>query len=587
VRRILRFDCFHVDQKAHQLFKHDARIRLRDQAFRVLSLLMNHAGDVVTREDLRRHLWADDTFVDFQNGLNTTIGRLREALGDSADRPRYIETLPRVGYRFIARVTEEPGPVAGAAPRSTTRLLVLPLVNANGDPSLDYFSNAVTDEIIAELAALAPSTLGVIARTTAMHYKGTAKPIAEIARDLTLDWVLEGSVRRMDNRFILTTQLIRASDETHVLARRFEADFADIHTIERSVAEIVGDQLGLTTPSRVADAERPSETGHPRPTISDVVAYSCYIQGRHHFVWGESPQSWGKARGCLEAALARDPQFALAHVALADLWWHTGFFALMSPTDTLRIGMKHAERAVELDPGLAEAHAMLAQYRKQVAFDWDEVAREMALAIELNPASPDVRLKHAVTGLMPLGRLSDAIHDAEIALELDPLGLYSRAWLAVMHWLNRDDDRAIEQGRTLLDIEPTHFLAHYIVGMVTREARLFPEAVAAHRRAAELSADNPLMLGWLGLALAESGDAAGARAVLSQLAALPPHIYVPPTSLAWIHLGLGEIDEFFRWMTRAIDARDHMITPIRTYPFLDPVRGDPRYAELLERMHLG
>jgi tetratricopeptide (TPR) repeat protein len=323
-----------------------------------------------------------------------------------------------------------------------------------------------------------------------------------------------------------------------------------------------------------------------RNPTQDPVAYNCYIQGRHCLERGESPARCMKAREYLEAAVARDPRFALAHDALADLWWHMGFFGLVSPRDTLAVGMSHAMRAVEIDGSLAEAHAMLAQYRKQVEFNWSEVAHEMALALELDPASPVVRRRHAVTGLMPIGRLDDAIHELEIALDRDPLGLFSRVWLLVMFWLSRQYERAVEQGRLLLEIAPANVFSHFVMGLISRESRNFSEAISAHRRAIELSGGSPLMLGWLGLALAESGDEAGARAILGRLRGLPPHVFVPPTSFAWIHLGLGEIDDFFTWMTRAIDARDHMITPLKTYPFLDPIRSDPRYGDLLRQMNL-
>ena len=209
----------------------------------------------------------------------------------------------------------------------------------------------------------------------------------------------------------------------------------------------------------------------------------------------------------------------------------------------------------------------------------------MALALELNPISSIVRMRQA-TILMPFGRLDEAVAHLEFALELDPLNLFARAWLLIMFWLGRKYARAVDQARLMLEMEPEHFAVHLALGAVCREAGMFDDAIAALRKAAESSGDAPLILGWLGLALAESGDSAGARAILHQLRALPSTVYVPPTSFAWIHIGLGETDEFFQWMNRAIDARDHMIMPIKTYPFLDPIRADPRFQPLLRRMHL-
>jgi DNA-binding winged helix-turn-helix (wHTH) protein len=193
MRRTLRFDGFEVDLDAHQLYKRGARIRLRDQSFQLLALLVERAGQVVTREELQQRLWRNDVFVDFENSLNTAIARLREALSDSADHPRYIETLPRVGYRFIAPITESAGiPAATAVLRRKTRLIVLPIVNSSGDPSQEYFSDAITDEIITALTAVAPADLGVIARTTSMHYRHTHQDVEQIARELSVDWVVDG-----------------------------------------------------------------------------------------------------------------------------------------------------------------------------------------------------------------------------------------------------------------------------------------------------------------------------------------------------------------------------------------------------------
>jgi TolB-like protein len=584
--RILRFDSFEVDLAAHQLSRHGTRIRLRDQSFQVLVALLDRAGEVVTRQELRDHLWTDETFVDFENSLNTAVARLREALCDSADHPRYIETLPRLGYRFIAPISDSADAGYPALPRPATRLIVLPFVNSSGDPAQEYFGDVITGEIITELSTLAPSALGVIARTTAMHYKKTHKDVAAIGRELSVQWVVEGSAQCVDGRVSLTVQLVRVRDQTHVFAKRYEGDLGDSVALKQSITRAIGARIGIANqPERMETRAGADPRARKRPT-PDREAYSSYLQGRYYLDRGLSAESWAHARRHLEAALTRDPHFALAHDALAELWWEIGFFAAAPPRRTLALGMPHAVRAVEIDDGLAEAHAMLAQYRKQVDFGWADVQREMALAFELNPMSAIVRRRRATTGLMPFGRLDEATAELEFALELDPLGIHERMWLVVMLWLNRQSTRAIEQGRLLIESEPAHFAGHFVTGVACREARLFEHAIPCLRKAAELSGGNLLVLGWLGLALAESGDVPAARALRERLCSLPAETYVPPTSYAWFHIGLGEVDEFFEWMDRAIDARDHMIMPIKSYPFFDPIRGDSRYAALLRKMNL-
>jgi TolB-like protein len=582
----LRFDCYEVDVAAGQLRKHGRRVRLRDQPWQVLAMLLEHPGQVVSREDLQRRLWPHDVIVDFENNLNTAIGRLREALGDSANDPRFIETLPRRGYRFVGMVSQAPD----AAPHA--RLLVLPLAGTSDDPARDdsapdYFCDAMTADIISELSALAPSQLAVIARTTAMHYKGTHKDVARIGRQLRLDYVVEGSVRRTGDCVTLIVQLVRAADEAHVFARRFDAPVGEIFALERAVAHAIGEQIGV-----LAAGERPNDNSaagrrlHKKPT-QDLVAYNSYIQGRYHLDRGESPESWKKARALLEAAVARDPQFALGYDSLAELWWTAGFFGFMPPREALATGIVHALRAVEIDNDLAEAHALLAQYVKQLAYDWTAVEREMALALDLNPNSPIVRMRYATTMLMPFGRIDEAVAQLERSVELDPLAMFPRLWLEVMLGLSRQYDRAIDQGRLVLEIAPGHFLAHFTIGTVFHEAGMYGPALVALRQAVDLTGGAPLMLGWLGLALADSGDRAGAREIMARLRAMPPQVYVPSCSLAWIHLGLDEIDEFFTRMNQAVDERDHLIMAIKTYPFLERIRHDSRYGALLRRMNLG
>ncbi len=576
----IRFDCFEVDPAGLQLRKHGSRIRLREQSFHVLAMLLERPGQLVTRDELQHRLWPNGVIVDFENNLNTAIGRLREALGDSVEHPRFIETVPRHGYRFIASM------VAPADAVGQARLLVLPFVNSSGDASQEYLSDAMTDELIAELSALAPARLAVIARTTAMCYKATRKDIAQIGCELQLDYVVEGSVRRADGRVALTVQLVRVHDQAHVLARRYDTEVSAISEVQQSVAQELGEHVGIVP---TGEAQIPDSTARPRPPrklTRDPAAYNSYILGRYHFDKGESPEFWTKARECFEDAIARDPQFAVAYDALAELWWTAGFFGSVPPKKALSVGIVHAMRAVEIESDLAEAHAMLAQYLKQLDYNWAEVQREMALALELNPASPIVLMRSATTALMPFGRIDEAVEALERALEVDPLAMFPRMWLEVMLWLGRRYDEAIEQGRRVLELAPSHFIGHFTIGLVYREAGRFEEAIAAHRKAAEFSRGAPLMLGWLGFALAESGDHAGARAILARLRAMPAGVYAAPTSFAWIHLGLGEIDDFFEWMDKSVEGRDHMIMPIKTYPFLDRIRDDPRYAALLRKMNL-
>ncbi len=571
-RKLVCFGGYEADLRAGDLRKRGVKIRLRDQSFEILAILLERPGEVVTREDLRRRLWPADVFVDFDNNLNSAVARLREALNDPVEHPRFIETLPKRGYRFI-------GNISGQA-ASKPKLVVLPFINLSGDPSREYFSAAVTEEITSQLAVLAPEQLGVIARTTAMHFRGSDKEIREIGRELAVDYVVEGSVREAGDRIVLNAQLIQAGDQTHLWADRYDIELREIFGIENAVAQAVAAKIGITS-NRAA--RKPTE---------DLEAYNLYIQGRYLLDKTGPPQVYSKARECFEQAVARDPSFALAYDSLGELYWMLGLSGFMPPKETLTVGIFHVLRALEIDNTLAETHALLGQYRKQLDFDWPEVRREMSRALQLNPASPLVRVRYAVTGLMPHGRIQEAVHELESAVELDPRASsdprssLARFWLAIMLWLGRQYDRGIEQAQLVLKADPNYYLGHFVTGLCYREKRMFDEAVAAQRKATELVAGAPLMLGWLGLALAQAGNTAEARSVLEKLHAMATQACVPPTSFAWIHFGLGEKDDFFSWMDRAIDARDHMLMPIKSYPFLDPIRSDARYLGLLRRMNL-
>jgi TolB-like protein/tetratricopeptide (TPR) repeat protein len=578
----IRFDCYEVDLAAGQIYKRGVRLRLADQPFRVLASLLERPGQVVTREDLRHQLWPGEVFVDFDNLLNTAVAKLRNALGDSAGRPHFIETLPKRGYRFIAAVSE---PVATLEPqprRST--LLVLPFVNVSDDPAHEYFSDAMTDGLITELGSLAPNALALIARTTSMHYKGTQKTVARLGRELGVDYVVEGSMRRASDRVTLNVTLVRARDQMHVFAKRYEVELREMFGLQSSIAQDIAEHIGV---SPVADALGSPLLGSPatRRGTRNTAAYEEYAQGRQHLS-ALTPQAFATARQHFEEAAARDPEFALAYDSLAEIYWYLGYMGFMSPRDAFSTGVLYAMRALEIDNTVGETHAMLALYHKLVDFDWPEVDRAMARALELSPTSPIVRTRYAFNALMPRGRLEAAVEELERALEWDPSSAFIRAHLAIVLVLWRRWDQAMQQARMVLQLEPNVYIAYLVIAVCCREQGMPDESIAAQRLAAELSGDSSAMLGWLGLALAVGGKEAEARTLLQRLHHTATTAYVPPTSIAWIHLGLREIDAAFEWLDRAVEARDQLIMPIRSYAILDPIRADPRFLAVLRKMHL-
>jgi len=582
----LRFDCFEVDLAAGRLLKHGIRIHLREQSFRVLEQLLAHPGDVVTREDLRRQLWSSDVFVDFENNLNAAVARLREALGDSADHPRFIETLPKRGYRFIAPVTR-PASVPAAAPPKRVRLLVLPFVNASGDPAQEFVSDTMTDDVITELAALAPDNLAVIARTTAMRYKGGGKDVSEIGRDLKADYVVEGAVRRAEGRVNVNVQVVRSGDQEHVFARRYDEASADMFALQGRIAREIADRVGAEAGIQVIRDRAIGGHRVTRMPTADVTAYNDYVQGLFHLDHMTADSSdHSKAKLHLERALARDPDFALAHEAMVQVYWILGYTGLMPPKDAFAAGILHAVRALAIDNTRAEVHALIAQYHKQLGYDWPVIERELTRALALDPASPLVRMLHAVGLLMPQGRLGDAIAELDLALERDPLSYQLHYWRTIMLILDRQADRVITQARLLIELDPEAAPGWWLLGVALTRTGRFEEGLAAVRKAVELSGAAAWSTGWLGLVLGLGGRTDEAAAVLERLETMSRTAYVAPASFAWVYLGLKDLDRAFEWLDRAVDAHDQLMMPIKSYVFFDPIRDDPRFQALLRKMRL-
>ncbi len=581
---VLTFGCFEADLGAGRLFKRGNRIRLREQSFQVLALMLEQPGRVITREELCRQLWPDGVFVNFEKNLNAVIGHLRQVLGDSAERPRFIETLPKRGYRFIGTVLQQPSPAA-AASGQRPRLLVLPFVNLSGDAGQEYFSDAMTDEIITALAIVAPAQLAVIARTTAMRYKASHKDVARIGRELGVDYVVEGALRRTGERIEVNVQLVQTSDQTHLFAHKYSSELSDLFKLHNSIAYAVATHIPFIGESIHTPA---GERGR-RPK-TNLAAYNEYIKGRYEMLkW--TPESVAKAKQHFEAALAHDPHFALACDALANLYGYLGFWGFLPPDEAEPHRWFYGLRSFEIDPSLAEPrchvayHPQKCRYEDSYSYNWVEAEKLMAHACTLNRNSAVARVRHA-TVLATMGRTDDAARELECALELDPLSLEVHFWLVFVLFLGRRYERGLEQALQLVTMEPEHALGYMVLGHVYLGMKRFDDSVTAFRRAVELSGEFPLMLGWVGLALGLAGQISEARIVLERLRTIADQNFVLPTSFAWVHLGLHEVDEAFVWMQRAANRNDEWIHGLRTYSFVDCLRSDPRFAALLRKLNL-
>jgi TolB-like protein len=414
--------------RSRELRKRGLRTHLRGKSFAVLGALLEHPGEVVTREELRRRLWPEGVFVDFENSLNSTVNRLRVALGDSFAKPRFIETLPQSGYRFLARVE--------ASRSALLTLAVLPFENLNHDPEQDYFSDGVADALTTALGNV--TSLRVISRQSVLHLKGTQRTIPEIARELKTDAVVEGSVLRVGDRVRITAQLIQVAPERHLWAKGYECEMGDILTIQGQVSQAIAEAVKVA----LTPAERDRLV---RPCPVNAEAHLAFLKGRHHMgQW--SRESFEKALECFRAAVEKDPTHARAYAHMADCYGMLGNWGHRPSLEAFQSAKQAALQALALDDALSTAHWAYA-WATWVC-DWDLVTceAEMLRAIQLNPSDEHAHMAYSIFLVTTTSDRGGAVSEMRLSLDLDPLSPYINALMAWTYVFVRDYKRAREQG---------------------------------------------------------------------------------------------------------------------------------------------
>src|SRR6266850_1555792 len=558
----IAFDNFEADMRSGELRKNGSRIRLQAQPFELLALLLRNSGEVVSRDEICSELWPGNTFVDFEHSLAAAVNKIRDALGDSAENPRFIETLPKRGYRFIAPIdVAEPSPLAAAeavgppavvevqpyfavsAPSrlvlvtaigalaiavvvaalylrigrpahsgsSKMTLAVLPFENLSSDADQDFFSDGFTEEMIAELGKLDPDHLGVIARTTTRLYKNAKKNIGQIRQELGVDYVLEGSIRRAANRIRITAQLVQTTDMTHLWAESYDRDVSDVLAIQSEVAMKIARSLTLALKRPHADASQTASSAFP--------AYELCLRGK--FFRGQATEEGArKAIEYFQKAIALDPSYAPAHSGLADSYRLLGApgWEVEQPAELLRKAKAGAERALQLDPQSSEAHAVLSMVKLDYEWDLPGSEREVLEALRLNPSSVQAHQYYSST-LTTMGRLEDAVREAHRAMELDPLSATAGASLAIRYWYIGRIDEAIAEFNKTLEANPEFGVAHWGLAQCYRQRGDTARELDELRRAVALSGNSAYMRAHLAYGLATSGDRERALAIQRELEA--------------------------------------------------------------------
>lgn len=570
------FGVFEVDEDALELRKRGVRVYIPSQALKILSMLLDRPGSVVTRDELRHELWNDDTFVNFDHSLNTAVNRLRDVLGDSAQNPRFIETVPRRGYRFIGQVSDsvKQSPVEESK-SDRVSLAVLPLENLSGEQSQEYFSDGMTEELITQLGGFNPEKLGVIARTSVAQYKETTKSVEEIGRELNVDFIVEGSVRRSDGRVRISAQLIRVSDQMHLWAESYERDIRDILELQNEVAGAVVTEIRNRIAPGIGEFKGKIRGVNPE-------AYESYLKGRYCFSTISREGLW-KGLEFFNTAIARENDYAPAHSGLADCYWKLGQLGLLPPKEAFPRAKQAALRALELDDRLAEAHASIAAIA--FLYDWDWTSAENALlrAIDLNPNLAAAHAWYAFF-LIAMGRLDKACAESEKALELEPLGRISNGVFATYLLFSGKAALAVEHYQKVIDLYPDFFMAHTAMALALLRCSRFDESVEVAQRAAELSGSaGPLWIA--GLAYASSRRRSQAVKILERISLESRKTFVPAFGIAILSLKLGRLVQSLQWFEKAFEERDSGLVLIRILPIFGLARFMPRIGKFVRRMN--
>jgi len=639
--RAIRFGVFEIDVRSGELRKQGHKIRLEGQPVQILICLLENPGELVTREELHRRLWPADTYVNFEHGLNAAVKRLRRALNDSADNPRFVETLPRRGYRFLAPIQAvdagedvpilneappaEPVPAARDFPEIKDQvdlskkslvfervrwphawkkfglalllvlgiftvwmlrpknsrspvirsLAVLPLENLSHDPSQDYFADGMTDELITELGQI--SELRVISRTSVMTYKGAGKPLPQIARELNVDAVVEGTVARSGDQVRITAQLIQAPADKHLWAQSYEGDVRQTLALQGQVARAIAEEIKIELTSHERDVLKSVKAVNPD-------AYEAYLKGR--YFWNKrTPDGMKKAIDYFNEAIERDPNYAQAYAGLTDSYALAGDwkYGVLAPKEAYPKAKAAAIKAIALDSTLGEAHISLAYCLD--GFDWDfaSAGREFKRGIEL---SPGYATGYEWYGwhLASLGRNGEAVAQVEKAASLDPLSLIISSDLAEELLIAHRYDEATEQSQKTINMDSFFGPAHYVLGQAFVQKHMYQEAIAELQKATELSEGSTAFAANLANAYAVSGRRNEAVKRLNDLKNRSQNGFSNAPEIALVYVGLDQKDQAIAWLEKAFEERFSPWVLMR--PAFDPLRSDRRFRDLLRRIGL-
>jgi len=633
--RSYEFGVFTVDLSGGELRKHGVRLKVQERPFQLLVCLLERPGEIISRDELRQRLWPDGTFVDFDHNISSAINKLRTVLNDSATTPRFIETVGSRGYRFLADVKRIPsaplpsaqppkqdvpqGPIAATlasplqgqwkvvagtilllsllvagyfqwahktteynAPVARVMVAVLPFQNLTGDPGQDYFSDGLTEEMIAELTRLNRDHLGVIARTSVMLYKQSPKPLDQIGRELGVQYVMEGSVRRDSSRVRITAELIQVKDQSHLWAREYDRELKNSLALQSEIAQEIGDEIQIS----LGDSNGVKAANHPAPTRSTASyeAYDLYLKGR--YFWNKRTRAgFLQAANYFQQAIAKDPGYASAYAGLADTFGLMSTWYAAPQQEFMPKAKAAALNALALDDSLAEAHASLALVAENYDYDWQTAEKEFRRAIQLNPDYATAHQWYAEY-LAWQGRFDEALAESERARQLDPMSLIIATDRGTILFYARKYDRAIDQFRAVLDMDPVFANARAFLASTYVQQGKFAEALKENALM-ENTEDPPWYWAFTAYIYNHSGNVAQSQHALARFEALSPSLRSDAFLARLIaYNGSTQREKVMSLLEECYNERSPALTNIKVDPRYDNLRKDQRFQALLSRMNL-
>src|SRR5215471_10493639 len=553
-----RFGPFEVDFEGRRLLKKGIPIALREQSFQVLAALIERPGEIVTREELRKRLWPADTFVDFEVALNSAVSRLRDALGDSADIPSFIETIPKRGYRFVVPIARRPA------------VAVMPFVSQTADAKDEYFSDGLTDELIRVLSR--GDGLRVTASSVVFRFKGQRCDARQVGRELGLEAVLEGSIGRAGDRIRITVNLVSVKDGFNLWAHRFDGKLGDLFAVQDEVCAAVAAALNVRLGAPI---------GERRPRNAD--AYVQYLKGAY-LLKKRTPSDVRRASEYFREAIRVEPHYAEPYYGAAMYYNVSAAYGALSPRSALPEAEELLSKGLALDKSSVRLHSTLAMLRV-FQWRWAEAEQSCQQAMSLEPTDAFAHITHPVLFSF-LGRHEEALLHARKAVELDPLDLMANFRLLQANYYARRYEDAVRYGRLAIELSPDSPYTCFYLAFSLAAMGLKDEAWAVATTGRKLNDGLPLGEGYFGFVAGMLGHATEARAVLGELRARRERGYSAALPIALTYLGLGESAPAFQWLETALSEGDPFLGALMVFPGYDTVRDQPQFKRLAEQLKL-